>query len=71
MWEKGGVEGACSEVGIGKGNEDIQRDGLTDLPNRVTEITQHVNRRKTADGREMPLAVSQGCVSCRYAERSW
>ena len=50
MWEKGWVEGACSEVGIGIGRDD----GFTDLPNRVTEITQHVKRRKTADGREMP-----------------
>ena len=54
MWEKGWVEGACSEVGIGEGNDDIQSDGLTDLPNRATEITQHASRRKTADGRGKP-----------------
>jgi hypothetical protein len=26
------------------------RDGLTEQQNRVTEDTQHINRRKTADG---------------------
>ena len=28
------------------------RDGLTDQLNRVTEDTQRINRRKTADGRD-------------------
>ena len=69
MWEKGWVEGACSEVGVGEGNGDIRRRF-----NRPTEpcpeSTQLNNRWETADRKEMPKAVSQGGVSCRYGERS-
>ena len=54
------VEGACSEAEFGKGYDDIHCDGLTDPPNRRAETKQRVNRRKTADGREMPKAVSRG-----------
>ena len=59
MWEKGWVEGACSEVGVGRGRT-TSRDGLNEQQSRVTEDTQHINRRETADGREMPKAVSRG-----------
>ena len=63
------VEGACSEVDAGR-----ETDGFKRRLNRATERcyrdTQHINGRKTADGREMPKAVSQGGVSCRYGERS-
>ena len=69
MREKGWVEGACSEVGVGEGNDDIQRR-FNRPTEPCTESTQLINRWGTAAGKEKSKAVSQGGVSCRYGERS-
>jgi len=69
MWEKGWVEGACSEVGVSEGNDDIQRR-FNRPAEPCAENTQLINWWETADGKEMPKAVSQGGVSCRNGERS-
>ena len=55
------VEGACSEVDAGR--ETDGRGRFNRAAERCYRDTRRINRRKTADGRVMPKAVSQGGVS--------